>query len=197
MNGVELRAEWEAARAGIAPQDRAALIGMGMLARDVDQMVGSVHISLCGGGFYEPDPEGVCCLISPVRVHTALTPESTSPDVYCRLGPIIDLIAWHPARPRRWALRAGIAEWLGCIEPQYLEPAAVPIWRSPLAWLQAECTGLVLLLDEALSRYRVLSRCACGLLAEDEQHATELRDTLERPFAAPPVSVGRNTRRAA
>jgi hypothetical protein len=197
MNSVDLRLEWEAARAGLAPQDREGLIGMGVLAHDVGQMVGSVNISLCDGGFYEPDTQGGCCLITPVRVHTALTPESTSPDVYCRLGAIIDLVAWHPARPRRWALRAGIAEWLGCVEPQYLDPAAVPIWRSPLAWLQAECTGLVLLLDEALSRYRVLSWCVCGILAEDGQHVTELRESLEWPFGAPPVSVGRNTRRAA
>jgi hypothetical protein len=194
---IDLRAEWEAAKAALDPADRARLTPLGVLARDVDRLVGAADIRLCGADLYEPDPDGTRCLITPVRVELALTPESVAPAVYCRIGQIVDLIGWHPARPDRWALRVGAAEWLGCIEPQFLEPSPVPTWRTPLAWLQALCTGLVLLSDEPLSRYRILSGCISGLVAEDHDHAAELRAILERPFEAPAIIIGRKQRAAA
>ena len=76
-----------------------------------------------------------------VQVDTA---EVNDPIKAVRHGTLIDLIALSPAYPNQWALRLGNATWLGAIEPQFLMPEPVPIWRNPLAWLRNDCRGLVL-----------------------------------------------------
>jgi hypothetical protein len=91
-----------------------------------------------------------------------------------------------------------VATWLGAIEPRFLLPDPVPIWRSPLHWLGSDCRGLVLLSRDQRERYRVLTVCD-SILAEDEAHAAELRELLSHPWMAPPVYVrrGREVRHAA
>jgi hypothetical protein len=160
---------------------------LGVPPRDVELLIGIGQVRLYRSDLYEPDPDGRACLITPVCVHTALDPESSAPEVFCRAGAIVDLVAWHPEQPDRWALRAGAAEWLGCIEPQYLEPAPVPIRRSVLSWFQAECTGLVLLSRSRLDQYRILTGCLGDIIAEDAAHRAELRRILQRPFSTPRI----------
>ena len=96
---------------------------------------------------------------------------------------VIDLCAFSTADPSRFGTGTGRAILLG--EANVRNPAswawgkALPIRRSPLAWLRAGCTGVVIL-DH---RYApVILREAPGrLLAEDEQHARELRLMLSTP----------------
>jgi len=147
---------------------------------------------------FDFEGEGGSAFIVPARVESPLTPEATDPVETVRVGAIVDLIAFHPDHPARWALRTGAAEWLGAVEPQYLEPQPVPLWRTPLRWLQAGCRGLVLLSRERESEYRILSGLRV-IVAEDQQHAAELRQQLGQPWPMPRVMVGpsREVRRAA
>jgi len=147
------------------------------------------------GAIYQPDREGGAAYVIPVRADNPLTPEAADPVETIRSGAIVDILAIHPRHPQRWAMRHGTAEWLGAIEPQYLDPEPVPIWRSPLRWLQAGCCGLVLLSEERESRYRTLSNLR-SVVAEDHQHAVELRALLNHSWSGPSIAT-RETRRAA
>ena len=128
----------------------------------------------------------------------AVSPEAADPVAEVRHGQIVDLLAFSPAFPYRWARRTGAATWLGSIEPQYMAPDPVPVWRSPLHWLGNDCRGLVLLSRDRRERYRILTCCE-SIIAEDENHAEELRDLLAMPWLAPAVYVRqpREVRRAA
>ena len=162
-----------------------------------DVVPAHARISVSKDNTFAFDDGGGSAFIVPVRVENAVTPEAADPaEVICD-GWIVDLVAFHPDHPARWALRTGAAEWLGSIEPQYLDPEPVPMWRTPLAWLQAGCRGLVLLSKERESHYRILSSLG-EIVAEDHQHATELRQHLGRPWPMPKVMTGtREARRAA
>jgi len=186
MSGSDLRREWRAA-AKLQVDSHDELVTLGIASRDIERLIGVAPIRLCRGDLFEPDPDGRACLITPVCVHTELDPESSDPKVYCRAGAIIDLVAWHPEQPDRWALRLGTPEWLGCIGPQHLEPEPVAIRRSVLSWFQAGCTGLVLLSRSALDQYRILTGCLGGIIAEDAAHRTELRRALQQPFREPQI----------
>jgi hypothetical protein len=144
---------------------------------------------------FEFDDEGGHAFVLPVRVDNALTPESADPAAAVSVGAVVDLLAFHPDHPHRWALYRDVAEWLGSIPPQYLDPEPVPVWRSPLSWLCANCRGVVLLSDR-VSQYRILSLLN-SIIAEDEQHADELRRVLAQPWPAPQVILSQEGRRAA
>ena len=182
MTGADLSREWRGS-ATLNAVLHNELVTLGIASRDIDLLIGIGQVRLCRGDLFEPDPDGRACLITPVCVHTALDPESSAPEVFCRVGAIVDLVAWHPEQPDRFALRVGDAEWLGCIEPQYLEPelTPVPIRRSVLSWFQAGCTGLVLLSRSRLDQYRILMNCCGGIIAEDAAHHAELRRILSAP----------------
>jgi hypothetical protein len=64
-----------------------------------------------------------------------------------------------------------------------LEPEPTLIWRSPLHWLGNDCRGLVLLSRDRRDRYRVLTSLD-AIVAEDEDHAAELRKLLQQPWLA-------------
>ena len=132
---------------------------------------------------------GAAAFVMPVRMECATIPEAADPVCTVANGEVVDLVGFHPLHPDRWALRRGTAEWLGAIEPQHMGPAAVRIWRSPMAWLRADCDGLVLLSNDRRDQCRTLSFCST-IIAEDAQHAIELRRILELPWSAPPVIVG-------
>ncbi len=186
---ARLWAEFNAARADMRPIDRNLLVDHGITPGVGTLLVGTAPITLnADRTLYEPDG-GVFstdAFISPVMIEHADTPESASPAQAVRFGQLIDLVAWHPAAPERYALRTGAAEWLGAIEPQYLDPEPVVIHRGVLSWLQARATGLVLLGQEPMSRWRVLSACA-SLQAQGEKHAKELRKALRLPGPVPTV----------
>jgi hypothetical protein len=138
-------------------------------------------------GRFQLDTHGDAkAFVLPVRVGNPLTAEVNDPIKAVRHGTLIDLIALSPAYPNQWALRLGNATWLGAIEPQFLMPEPVPVWRTPLAWLRNDCRGLVLLSPVRSEQYRVLTVCD-SIVAEDERHAAELREVLDHPWLAPPV----------
>jgi hypothetical protein len=163
-----------------------------------DAVPAHTRISVSTGNTFEFIEDGGSAFIVSVKVETALTAEASDPIEAIRHGWIVDLVAFHPNYPGRWALRRGAAEWLGCIEPQYLDPEPVPVWRTPLRWLRAGCRGVVLLSKERESQYRILSGLG-AIVAEDQQHAAELRQQLGRPWPTPRVvtSTSREVRRAA
>ena len=146
--------------------------------------VGRVRVD---GDYYQPDPDGGRAFISPVLIGGPYGPEAADPWRFARFGGLIDLLAWDPAQPDRWALRTGAATWLGCCAPQCFAPQQTQIWRTPLAWLCSDCTGLVILSRDRAEAYHVLAGLAGGILAEDEAHVAEIRSILARPYPAPKV----------
>ena len=184
---IDLRAELLASVAQLGEADRLALLDLGIAAETIARfrMCGIEQVSI-SNGLYSPAPGGPIAIITPVRVYTSVTPEARAARAYAHWGPIVDLVAWHPAEPERFALRIGSAEWLGCIEPQYLDPDPVPIHRSVLDWLRAGCVGLVLLSPDPADQYRAL--CCCGrIVTADPEHSKALRRVLSRPWPHPTV----------
>jgi hypothetical protein len=196
MITIDLACELAAAVRTLSDDQANMLVGYGTNRLDLG-LVGSVLVRV-EGEFYIPDPDGGrWAFVTPVRVDTALSPESGVPDNTVRMGSLIDLVAWHPARPNSWALRIGTAEWLGAIEAQYLGPAPVLVRSSPLFWFQTRCSGLVPLSRNPSDIYRLLAGCRGGIVAEDKAHAAKLRRILEKPWSAPPVFVKGERRHAA
>ena len=187
---IDLRAEHRAAVAALTEEDRGRLADFGIGPDDIGRfrMCGIARV-LVRDGLYQPDEEGGVAIVTPVRVERPYTPEARRPGIWARWGPIVDLVAWHPSEPLRWALRVGSAEWIGCIEPQYLDPEPVRVHRSVFDWLRAGCSGLVPLSSDRGELYRLLSGVHGGILAADDTHARDLRRALSHPWPHPNVEV--------
>jgi hypothetical protein len=193
LTGLDLVAELRAAVEQRSHADGAFLLARGIDRGDVNRLCGIERVRVLGE-YYEPlADEGIPAIITPIRVCNVLTPEAADPSASCRSGALVDLIAWHPATPQSWALRVGAAEWLGAIAPQYLEPDPVIVRRSVLGWFRAGCSGLVLLSPTLADRYRILSGCS-AIIAEDAEHAAELRSILQHPWPAPRMFIARRGR---
>ena len=180
---AELERELRRALEGMTPTQLGKLRAAGIHAA---VSIGVSRIVVEGERYTPWGDTAGCAFIVPIRGDWPDTPETTRGIEAVRSGYLIDLLALHPARPERWALRRGVATWLGSLAPQYCNPRPVRIWRTPLRWLQADCDGLCLLMKDAVENYRILSGCR-SIMAEDEIHARELRRILERPWAGPEV----------
>jgi hypothetical protein len=180
---VELEYELQQALCGMTPEHAAKLRAAGI---DGEMPIGRSRIVAEGGRYNPWGDVAHYAFILPIRIDWLQTPETTRGIEAVRSGYLVDLLAFHPARPDRWALRLGVATWLGSIAPQNCNPDPVRVWRTPLRWLQADCDGLCLLMKDAVENYRILSGCR-SIMAEDEIHARELRRILERPWAGPEV----------
>ena len=200
MTGADLRREYRAALRRTELADLKPLRDAGVGGPGIATGPAFARLRLSRDRrLFELDPDSEdAAFILPVRAEHPTTPESTDPAGAVRHGPIVDLLAFSPAFPHRWALRVGAATWLGAVMPQYIDPPPTPIWRNPLHWLGSDCQGLVLLGRDRRERYRVLT-CLDAIVAEDEDHAAALRDFLEQPWLSPPVYVrrGREVRHAA
>jgi hypothetical protein len=108
--------------------------------------------------------------------------EAADPIEVIGLGPVIDLIAFHPRAPHQFALRCGVVNALGAIEPQYMADP-VRIFQDVTDWLKAACAGLMLLTPDAHEAGRVLRRIDIVEPATrgDEEHAAELRRLIALP----------------
>jgi hypothetical protein len=132
---------------------------------------------------FRPDPAGQpawvmpVCVIDPERLDAI---EASDPSSVVSIGPAVDLLAFHPCAPNRWALRYGIATVLGTIAPQYCNPDPVPVHRDVTSWLRAECAGIMLLTHDPNEARRVLQQIHI-IQAEDEQHEAQLRHLIEMP----------------
>ncbi|HVB15687.1 MAG TPA: hypothetical protein VNF04_04080 [Stellaceae bacterium] len=196
MTGADLAEEYLTALGATRPDDLAPLLGAGVPSAAIELAQPAFARITIDGDLYQPDPDGGAAFVLPVRVDYPETPETEDPDGVLRDGAIVDLLAMHPAHPGRWALRVGVAEWLGAVEPQYCGPDAVRIWQSPIGWLRSGCAGLVLLSRDLHDQYGVLTLCST-VVAENSQHAAELRRVIERPWSRPPVIIAGRRRDAA
>jgi hypothetical protein len=180
-------------------------------------MVGIARVRL-SGGCYEPDEAGAWAYISPARVagscdwcdacqmdplygcdhplgpercpyHTipaaVLNPYTDWRYPWAVLGgELVDLICWDTDTPHAWASRCGVAEWLGCASRD--DPT--PIRRSPVDWLRNSCSGLVLLTQDRVRQYEILSECN-DIVAADDYHADALNALLAYPYPRKAVFV--------
>lgn len=200
MTGADLAAEYLTALRRTGFGDLWPLRAAGVGGIGISTAPAALRISVSPDRLYQPDPEGRPAFILPVRVASPVTPESVDPLDTIRDGAIVDLCAIDPRHPYKWALRLGVAEWLGSIPPQFMPPCPpVRIRRCPLSWLQADCDGLVMLQPFSGPGHRILMLCDV-LEAEDHDHARLIRAALEHPWPVPPVRAGdgrRETRHAA
>jgi hypothetical protein len=135
------------------------------------------------GDRYEPDPDGRPAYVFPATIVDPIWPElleTLNPREIVSCGHIVDLVACHPAAPSRWALRTGQAIALGAIEHQYWFPMPTPVHRTVISWLRAGCVGIVLLTNNPFEASQIL-RGIATIVAEDEEHAGELREILKTP----------------
>jgi hypothetical protein len=147
-------------------------------------MIGAMPMRIEGRRWIPDDDANGRAFVSPLRSRG--TPWDLLAEEIVINGPLIDLVAWHPGMPHRWATRCGAAGWLGAWDPgisaQRTDP--VPIWRGPFAWLLGWMTGVVPLVTDRVALYRLLADMPV-ILAEDEAHARQLRRALERPYPVP------------
>ena len=103
-------------------------------------------------------------------------------------GPI-DLAAWDPDGDRcaLW-LGRGFALGEDQIWFPVLSGTPLPIWRSPLGWLRAGRTGLVIIRSTATPFYL---RDVVAVSAEDSKHLSEIQEMLKlrRPWISVRVAV--------
>jgi hypothetical protein len=137
------------------------------------------------GSLFEPYEDGkaafvitaTCC--DATRIEEI---EAVNPLCVVAKGPIVDLVAFHPDRRNRFALRLGNAVTLGCIEPQYLQPGRVKVWTDITDWLRAGCSGLVLLTADCHQRGRILRH----IESIEADHPDEVKRWLALPeYPAP------------
>jgi hypothetical protein len=129
------------------------------------------------GDRFCPDPAGDDAWCFPVCVadlERSDEVESKDPLRTAARGTVIDLVAFHPCRRHRWALRAGVATVLGAIEPQCLWPEPIRVHRDIVGWLQAECDGVVILTKDPNEARRVLLQFQ-NIVGEDRRHTELLR----------------------
>ena len=118
-----------------------------------------------GSGLFEFDDElGEPAFVMAVHAVDAVT--------------VIDVIAWPIMRPEAYGSFFGYAGLLGAdaaVNPASFIEAPCPIWATPLAWLQADLHGCVVL-NPPLAGPILASAPGC-FQCEDVEHAQWLVDT--------------------
>jgi hypothetical protein len=188
---IDLDAEYLAALSDTSPLRRRELLQAGVPQRALD-LAGPAFalVRPVGRLLFEPNPDSeLGAFLIPVRAEHPNTPESTNPEAAIAEGEIVDMVAFDPSLAGHWVCRTGNAEWLGACPPQYMEPPPVPLHRSPIDWLRADCQGLVCLARAPIEIHRFLLRFA-ALDVADEAHAAMLLAVLERPPQHPEILVG-------
>jgi hypothetical protein len=152
----------------------------------IHQMVGVLPVRLDKSGWlWDPDPEsGELAYITPVRVDRADTVLSPEPWGAPRCGSLVDLIAWHPSHPRRWAMLTAASLWLGCVP--WAEPFPALIRATPLSWLQADCDGLVLLTRKPSALRNIFADLEHGIQTETDGLAVRLNYLIRQPLSNVP-----------
>src|SRR5262249_48616033 len=120
-----LALELDAAQRALTAEHRAVLAKCGVSHIMMEfGFIGFASIELDRAGHrYQPVEQGASAFGTPVRVgEDPTSPESVNFEIVPWLGETIDLVAWHPQYPNRWATRRGIATWVGSIEPQIMMP---------------------------------------------------------------------------
>ena len=100
-------------------------------------------------------------------------------------GVPVDLIAWPTHRPDKFAPLQGTAPLLGGYQLEENDRHRTPIrvLKSPLRWLQQRCRAVVMINDEAALH---IAGAFGPIIAEDIEHAAELRRLLKRQVEVAP-----------
>lgn len=158
----------------------------GLKHEEILAYAGVIAVCLCqieqGSGRFEFDRDGVPAVVIEAYAENAQT--------------VLDLVAWPTYAPERFATYMGDdagADMLGI--PSMRNPAtyanggALRVHRTPHNWLKAGCRGCVSL--NPLWTNHWLSRVPGRLLAEDLEHAQELRRLLRASAVSQRIYVPR------
>lgn len=95
-----------------------------------------------------------------------------------------DLICWPLDRPGHVMTALGkaglVGVWQAMAPQSYFMAAAVPIYRTPLRWLQESCDGCAIAAPEVAAQQ--LIQTPGRLSAEDQRHGRELVALLKSVF---------------
>jgi hypothetical protein len=184
---ADLEAEHREAVKNLTTEDAQELVDQLLIpwfAVIIYQLVGIMPIRR-EGWLWEPDPDGELAYITPLRIERIDTALSLEPWETTRWGELVDLIAWDPRAPRRWALRTASTLWLGSIP--FGEPFPAMIRATPLSWLQADCDGLVLLTRDPVELRSIFAEFEYGIHAESDILTAQLTKLVRQPVANPPL----------
>lgn len=184
--------EWEARARGVRMPD-----SFRRVARDVwdwiEPDIWRDHVGagpvLIEGGRYQPHNDGEWVFLTPI---THIDGDAwrkhvwggccTEDEARLWFTEIVDIVAWHPATPGRWARRTGEADMLGAVMPG----EAVRVHQTPLGWLRGGGEGVCFLDDNRVTIAGEL-RQAARVIAESPAHARLLREICERPYPIPKI----------
>ena len=103
----------------------------------------------------------------PALVHVVFGADGETP---------IDLVAWEPNRPSRYATLLGSAGLLGADHVDkpttYFDGKPLQVFRTPLNWLRHDCRGVVVLHRQSAGR--ALAKAPGPIAAEDLRHGEAL-----------------------
>jgi hypothetical protein len=137
-------------------------------------------------------PSAAHALITPIRIDdaspTSECNESTSSPVH--YGQLVDLIAWHPDRPGKWALYTGHALALGWCTPRGWDDASDPVrvHSTVAGWFRSGCDGLFICATDPADRQRVILSVG-AIRADNRDHERALAAEATRQTIRPPRFV--------
>jgi hypothetical protein len=137
---------------------------------------------------FEPDEHGKAAWVLPATCCDPARPEeieAVNPLCVVAIGPVIDLVAFHPDSSHRFALRTGAAVVLGAVPPQLLQPDSVLVWNDVAGWLKSGCNGIVLLTRDGHQCGRILRRIESPIGAPDPALVKRWLALPEWPRARP------------
>jgi hypothetical protein len=150
--------------------ERERLIAAGVAQSDlaVPDMVLAAQVAFFDRTFAFPDE-----LDEPQEVTSAFM-------MICRddYGDAIDLAAWSPSTERMatWLGRAWAIDQFRMLSPRLSDHGALPVFQTPLQWLQAGRRGIVIL-DRDKAQWRI-AYLGCSLIVDDVSHGQSLRRAL-------------------
>lgn len=144
--------------------------------------LGVARVLWRSGGIYEPDESGDLAVILPVGWPASGT--LTAPHWY-----LVDLVAFCPASPDRWALRTGNGWALGGHMLEHWEGDPVAIVETPLDWLRAGADAVCVLDWANASQAWPLLRMVSELVVGDHPFARKLAAAIDRTAPRPRLSV--------
>jgi hypothetical protein len=156
------------------------------------ELVGIGRIAIRGAGFQLHD-DGDWAFLTPILqvrgdVWQLLVWDCLFPpeDVWRVNAEIIDIVAWHPATPGRWATRTGYADMLGTVQPPLWEDGPTRVHQTPYGWLKSGGEGICFLTtDRPMIAFEL--RSAGRIVADAEAHARELRQICAHPYPIPRI----------
>lgn len=190
--GSDLLQEFAKAAGKAAQPEPVAWLGNHRIGKDI---IFGPHCSIVGverieidGPQYQPIADGHPAIVTPVSYDYGS----------CALDPI-DLVAWPPAEPCNVYLRTGIADILN---PAAVERAAscsepLILHLHPLAWLQHDMAGAVILNWRACIRF--LLGGIDRVIVTDQKLLWQLTNKLnsENLARSPEIRIARETSHAA